>query len=102
MDLDTDVPMEDVEEQQQQQEQSLSKQSATKSLTNPQGTGATATSSAQQQRKDLDGSSINQLDVWIENCQSVSHFPKPTSRNYVIWQLKCYNLKKMFNRYKCQ
>ena len=41
MDLDTDVPMEDVEEQQLQQEQSLSKQSATKSLTNPQGTGAT-------------------------------------------------------------
>ena len=75
MDLDTDVPMEDVEEQQQQQEQSLSKQSATKSLTNPQGTGATATLSAQQQRKDLDGSSINQLDVWIEKlskCEPLS------------------------------
>ena len=75
MDLDTDVPMEDVEEQQQQQEQSLSKQSATKSLTNPQGTGATATSSAQQQRKHLDGSSITHFDVWIEKlskCEPLS------------------------------
>lgn len=102
MDLDTDVPMEDVEEQQQQQEQSLSKQSATKSLTNPQGTGATATSSAQQQRKDLDGSSINQLDVWIEKLSKCEPLSETDVKNYVIWQLKCYNLKKMFNRYKCQ
>ncbi|CAX42681.1 serine/threonine-protein phosphatase type 2A, catalytic subunit, putative [Candida dubliniensis CD36] len=77
MDLDTDVPMEDVEEQQQheQHEQSISKQPPTKSLTTLQGTGATATSSAQQQRKDLDGSSINQLDVWIEKlskCEPLS------------------------------